>query len=245
MYYDMHCHLDDKAFADNLPDVLERAKQAGVRAIISNGTDLESNERVLAICEQYPIVRPAYGLYPTYETDEDATITWIHAQAAGPHPPVAIGEIGLDGVNEVTEEQRIRFRKACALATELRLPVIIHSRKAEAEVFEELDKLRLPVPVVMHCFGGSKKLIMEGVKRRYYFSVPANINKATHFQMLVELVPLSQLLTETDSPYLYPDQFPNEPKSVVGTVEHIARIRKVAVEECSQVLFMNYRRLFG
>jgi TatD DNase family protein len=246
MYFDMHCHLDDKAFAENLPEVLERAKQAGVRSIISNGTDLASNERVLAICEKYPLVKPAYGLYPTYEMDEEATIIWIRDQAVtGKLPPLAIGEIGLDGVNGVTEEQRIRFRKACALAVELRLPVIIHSRKAEAEVFDELDKLRLPVPVILHCFGGSKKLIMEGVKRRYYFSVPANINKATHFQMLVELTPMSQLLTETDSPYLYPDQFPNEPKNVVQTVEHIARIRKVTPEECTQVLFMNYQRLFG
>jgi TatD DNase family protein len=246
MYVDIHCHLDDEAFKETLLPVLERAKQAGLKAIISNGTGGKSNEAVLALCEKHPLIRPAYGLYPTYELDEDADIVWIREQALhGKHPPVAIGEIGLDGVNGVTDEQRIRFRKACALATELHLPVIIHSRKAENDVYAELENTRHATPVVMHCFSGAKKLIQEGVSRKYYFSVPANINKATHFQMLVELVPLSQLLTETDSPYLYPESFPNEPANVVHTVAHIAKIKGITVEECRQILFLNYQRLFA
>jgi TatD DNase family protein len=246
MYFDMHCHLDDEAFKETLPHILETAKKAGVKAIISNGTGGASNQAVLALCEKHPLVRPAYGLYPTYELDDDADIAWIREQAiAGKHPPVAIGEIGLDGVQPVTEDQRIRFRKACQLAAELRLPIIIHSRKAEEDVFAELDQMRHPTPIIMHCFSGSKKLITEGIKRKYYFSVPANINKATHFQMLVELVPLAHLLTETDSPYLYPTAFPNEPANVVQTVEHIARIKKITVEECRSLLFMNYQRLFS
>jgi TatD DNase family protein len=245
MYVDIHCHLDDKAFADTLPAVLERAKAAGVKAIISNGTGGQSNRSVAALCEAHPLIRPAYGLYPTYDMNDDEEVAWIREQALhSPIPPVAIGEIGLDGVKEVTEEQKIRFRKACALATELRLPIIIHSRKAEQEVFDELDTLRVPVPIVLHCFCGSKKLLSEGMKRGYFFSVPATINKSTQFQMLVEMVPLSHLFTETDSPYLYPVAFPNEPANVVQTIEHIARIKKITVEECRTILFRNYQRLF-
>lgn len=247
MYVDIHCHLDDPAFKDILPAVLERAQKAGVKLVISNGTSPASNLAVQELAAIYPLIRPAYGLYPTEDFDTDAALAWIREQVLSKHPAIAIGEIGLDGVKEVTDEQRIRFRKACTLAAELRLAIIVHSRKAEQAVFDELDTMRHPTPVVMHCFNGSRKLIMEGIKRNYYFSVPANINKAQHFQMLVELVPLSQLFTETDAPYLSPEkeQFPNEPKSVVSTVEHIAKIKKMTVEETRTALFMNYQRVFS
>lgn len=253
MYFDMHCHLDHEAFTGEhaVSEVIHRAQQAGVKAVVSNGTSAASNRAVLSLAENHSLIRPAYGLYPTEvgSTEEDETVfTWIREQALhSPHPPVAIGEIGLDGVEPVTEAQRIRFRSACLLAQELRLPVIIHSRKAEQDVFNELENLRLTVPIVMHCFGGSKKLVQEGVKRKYLFSIPAVIARATQFQMIAEFTPLPQLLTETDSPYLSANKenFPNEPVSVVQTVEHIARIKKITPEECRSLLFMNYRRTFS
>ena len=251
MYVDIHAHLDDAAFAIQLQAVLERAKNAGVKAIISNGTNAASNEAVAALSKEHPLIRPAYGLYPTepYNSAGDAAVLqWIRDQAVhSALPPVAVGEIGLDGVEAIPEEQIQRFRNACALATELRLPIIVHSRKAEQEVFDVLAELRHPTPVVMHCFGGSKKLVKEGISRGYYFSIPATISRATQFQMIATEVPLSHLLTETDSPYLSAnkDNFPNEPAAVVRTVEHIAAIKKITVSECRQILFMNYRRVFS
>ncbi len=251
MYFDMHCHLDDDAFRDTLASVVERAHAAGLKLIISNGTNQQSNENVRAICAAHPLVRPAYGLYPTEEGsefDDDRVFTWIREQALhGAYPPVAIGEIGLDGVEPVTELQRVRFRKACLLAQELRLPIIVHSRKAESLVFEELELLRFSGFVILHCFGGSKKLVEEGIRRKYFFSIPATIARAQQFQMIVQLTPISQLLTETDSPYLSArkEDFPNEPAAVVGTVEHIAEIKKINANECKQLLFMNAQRLFA
>jgi TatD DNase family protein len=249
MYVDIHAHLDHEAFSD-LAAVLARAQEAGVKAIIANGTNQASNERVRALCEQYPRVRAAYGLYPTEpdEINDAAVFAWIRNQAiTGAHPPVAIGEIGLDGVEPVTERQRERFRAACALAQELRLPIIVHSRKAEQAVFDELEAMDYKGFVIMHCFGGSKKLVQEGVKRKYFFSIPAVIARATQFQMIAQLVPLSYLLTETDAPYLSAekDGFPNEPASVVQTAAHIALIKKITLEECRQILFLNYQRLFA
>jgi len=243
MYFDCHCHLDDPAFKD-LDSVLDRCQKAGIKAIISNGTGGESNRQVQVLAEKHPLIRPAYGLYPNQELDDTSELQWIRDQALSKYPAVAIGEIGLDGVHEVTEAQLVRFRSACKLAEELRLPVIVHSRKAEQQVLDELE--RFQGLVVLHCFNGSKRLIQEASARKYYFSIPATIVKAQHFQMLVELVPLSQLLTETDAPYLSPDKevFPNEPVNVVKTVEHIARIKKLTVEETMQALFMNYQRVF-
>jgi len=251
VYVDVHCHLDHEALAEALPETIAACERAGVKAIVSNGTNAASNRAVLALCERFPLVRPAYGVYPTEPVNVDgdaAEIAWIREQALhSSHSPVAIGEVGLDGVEPVTEEQLARFRAFLALATELRLPVIIHSRKAEQLVYNELATAQFSGHVVMHCFGGSKKLVEEGVKRRYFFSIPASIRRADHFKMMAEMVPLGQLLTETDSPYLSPDkeQFPNTPASVVETVEHIAAIKKITVEECRQMLFMNYQRLFG
>lgn len=249
MYVDIHAHLDHEAFTD-VAAVLRRAQAAGVKAIIANGTNQASNEAVRALCEANPLVRAAYGLYPTEPdgTDDAAVLNWIREQAIhGAYPPVAIGEIGLDGMQPVTERQRERFRAACALAQELRVPIIVHSRKAEQAVFDELAAMDYKGFVVMHCFGGSKKLVQEGIKRNYFFSIPAVIARATQFQMIAELVPLSYLLTETDAPYLSADKegFPNEPSSVVQTTEHIARIKAITITECSQILFMNYQRLFA
>ncbi len=250
MYIDVHAHMDDKAFEGVLPAVLDRARAAGVKAILSNGTNQASNEAVRSLCEQYAIIRPVYGLYPTdpYDAAADhAALEWIREQALhGAYPPVAIGEIGLDGMQPVTDEQLIRFRAACKLAAELRLPIIVHTRKAEAEVFAELEQMRHPTPVILHCFGGSKKLLMEGIARKYTFSVPAIISRSSQFQMLAQLVPLSQLLTETDAPYLSAekDVWPNEPASVVQTLARIATEKKITPEECTQMLFMNYQRLF-
>jgi TatD DNase family protein len=246
MYVDVHCHLDDQAFQGVLDVVLERARAAGLKAIVSNGTGGESNKAVMELAAKHPIIRPAYGLYPTYELDDQKELAWIREQAlTGKYPPAAIGEIGLDGMQEITEEQCSRFRRACQLAEELRLPIIVHSRKAEQEVFDELQSIQFHGFAVLHCFGGNKRLIKEGIERKYFFSVPANINKATHFQMLVALTPLSQLLTETDAPYLYPEEFPNEPANVASTVEHIAKIKNITIEECRQALFMNYQRVFS
>lgn len=255
MYVDIHCHLDDKAYADDgshpIAQVIARARAAGLKAIISNGTGFASNEMVRTLCERFPLVRPAYGLYPTEpgSAEDDAhVIAWIREEAVhGKYPPAAIGEIGLDAVEPLLDSQRIRLRAMLALATELRLPVILHTRKAEQETFEELEAACHVTPVVMHCFGGSKKLILEGAKRGYFFSVPATITRATQFQMIAELVPLGQLLTETDAPYLSAekDGFPNEPRAVVRTVERIAAIKKVTAEECKRILFMNYQRVFG
>jgi TatD DNase family protein len=221
-----------------------------VKAIISNGTSQASNEAVRELCQAHPLIRPAYGLFPTEpgtQSTDAAALAWIHEQAVvGAYPPVAIGEVGLDGVEPVTAEQRERFRACCVLATQLRLPIIVHSRKAEQLVFDELAALQHTGPVILHCFGGSKKLVREAVERKYYFSIPALLPRSSQFQMLVELTPLSQLLTETDSPYLGLDKavFPNEPSSVVQTVAAIAAQKRITPEECRQVLFLNCQRLF-
>jgi len=99
--------------------------------------------------------------------------------------------------------------------------------------------------VMLHMFEGRKHIIKKAADLGYYFSVPAILHKNQHFQMLVELVNINQLLTETDAPWMSPvPGVPNEPANVAGTVEEIARIKKMDVKEVEDNIFMNYQRLF-
>jgi len=134
--------------------------------------------------------------------------------------------------------------------------VVVHSRKAEGdavEILEEESRLDSEhqtgqgrLKVVMHCFNGRKSLIKRGVENGWFFSVPPVIVRLEHFKMLVSLVPLGQLLTETDAPYLSPVVGErNEPANVFVTLKEIARIKGLSVEEVSSVVFENFERVFG
>ena len=135
--------------------------------------------------------------------------------------------------------QEFAFREFLMLAKELEIPAIIHSRKAEQDVIRIIKEINYK-KVVLHCFTGKKSLIKD---YKGYFSIPAIILRSTHFQQLVKIVPLTRLLTETDSPYLSPfKDKPNEPANVVLTVKKIAEIK--GIEEPEKIIFMNYQRLF-
>jgi TatD DNase family protein len=97
---------------------------------------------------------------------------------------------------------------------------------------------------VLHCFSGKKKFIRRATELGYVFSVPTNIKKSQHFQMLVEMVPLSQILTETDAPYLSPVGFPNEPANVRYTIQKIAEIKEMDAVEVANIIYQNFQRLF-
>jgi len=200
------------------------------------------------------------------EFDVDEELAWIEAHA---EDCVAIGEIGLDynykefQTESNREKQKEVFRKCLRLAKKLGKVVVIHSRKAEAdavEILEEEGFAIVPkgtppaqtasvsadkVGVVMHCFNGKKALIRRCVENGWSFSVPAVIVRLEHFKMLVRMVPLENLLTETDGAYLAPVAGTrNEPVNVLVTLEEIARIKGIGVEKVSEKVWENAERLF-
>lgn len=263
MYIDAHCHLDHPRFESDIDDVVSSSKQAGVVAVISQGVNLESNKRVLALSKKYPLVKAALGLYPieapnvTIHPDivddyiieckasVDETLDFIrkHAQDI-----VAIGEVGIDlKESDDVDNQVLNFKKIIALSKDIKKPLIIHTRKAEQLVIDLLEEANMPKKLVqLHCFCGKKSLIKRAADLGYTFSVPCSITRAQNFQQLVEMVPLSQLLTETDGPYMPPDKTASrsEPKDVAVTIEHIARIKKMNEKEVADAIFMNYQRMF-
>lgn len=249
---DVHAHLDWKDFKD-LDEVIERAKLAGVKAIISAGVDPKSNRQVLEIAKRYDIVKAALGIYPPdalgRETntenlvDIDKEIEFITLNRS---KIIAIGEIGLDYKSEDADKemQKHVFVNQLRLAKKLNLPIIVHSRKAELEVIEILEKEGMK-KVVLHCFSGKTSLIKKAICLGWSFSIPTNVVKSEQFQNLVKIVPLPQLLTETDSPFLSPFQGKrNEPAFVAESVKKIAEIKKLDQLEAANIIYSNYQNMF-
>lgn len=256
---DVHTHLDISPLDKNTEEVVLQAKERGVKAIISNGTDPESNRRVKVLSENYDVVKPAYGFYPTHvqevtEEELDAELKWIEK-----NKPLAIGEVGLDykfsspehseGLNEeeqkiLIEKQKKGFQKLIDLAKKLNIPLIVHSRKAELDVIEMLEASKHK-KIIMHCFSGKKKLVKRIQDNGWTLSIPVIVIKLEQFQETVRTTPLKQLLTETDAPYLGPEPgLGNEPKNVALTIQKIAELKGMTEQETADQLYMNYQRLF-
>lgn len=249
-YLDVHAHLEDRKFSDDLPEVITRAEATGVKLIINNGTNPEHNRQTLAIAAKYPIVKAALGLHPTdlaslSEQQIADELEFIRSQRGG---IVALGEVGLDfhwhKDDQEHNKQREVFQRIIELGEHMKLPLIVHTRKAEAEVIAMLKSSRVR-KVDLHCFSGSMHLVQEAADEGWSFSIPTNIVFSTHFQELVKQVGMNQLFTETDCPYLGPIKGErNEPKNVVGTVQKIADLKGLTMEEVRNNILYNYQRMF-
>jgi TatD DNase family protein len=256
---DVHAHMDFPHFAKDLPEVLERAKNAGMAAIISQGVHHASNKRTLELAAKYPLLKPALGLYPlnapnveVHEEDNDdfdrhsvsvaETLKFIKQHAK---EITAIGEVGIDLKYSDDEQTQIsNFMEILRLSNQIKKPVIIHSRKAEKLVLDILEDAKHE-RAVLHCFSGGKKLIKRAVQMKLPMTVTSNANKLQHFQMVAREVPITQLLTETDAPYLSPIAGErNEPQNVKVAVEVIAKEKGLNVEEVARSIYMNYQRYF-
>ncbi len=254
---DMHTHLDSEKFGEDLPDVVERAVNAGLAVMITNGLDPASNRKVLKIAESFnekygrKVIRVAIGVYPIdclklSGEELDSEIEFIRSNA---EKIAAIGEVGIDYHWDKTEEghekQKKAFIRFIRLAKELDKPIVVHSRDAEKDAIEILEREGCK-KVDMHCFGGSIGLAGRVEKNGWYLSIPANLVISGHFQKIVKNAGINSLLTETDAPYLGPERGKrNEPANVALTVKKIADIKGMTPEDTENNIYMNYQRLFG
>ncbi len=258
---DVHAHLDESRFEKDLAEVVERAKNKGVEVILISGVNPETNRKVVEISKIFPIVRASFGLYPLDSIAEkvsgldddsprrieafsvDEELKWIEEHKG---ECIAIGEVGLD--YQIAPDYKIEqievFEKVIELAKKLDKPLIIHSRKAEIEAIGILEKHNMK-KVIMHCFSGKKSLIKRCVDNGWFLSVPPVITRLDHFKTLVEIVPMENLLTETDAPYLSPVAGErNEPVNVSVTIREIARIKKISGEEVAKRIWNNAMEIF-
>lgn len=258
---DVHAHLTDDRFKTDLDLVLERAKEAGVKAIICNGTNPKNNREVLALAKKHDIIKVALGAYPTdalgFEESEtglvksetpwdvDKELEFIESQK---QHIIAIGEVGLEYKYVTDELQRKlqvqNLKKILALAERIKKPVILHTRGAEAETIELLQS-STNKKVLLHCFGGKKSLVRKANDLGYSLSIPPVCVRLQHFGMVVDESSVSNLLTETDAPWLSAVAGErNEPKNVLESIRFIANKKKFDVDETANSIFLNYQRLF-
>ena len=263
---DVHAHLFDPKFEKDIGKVVDRATQAGVARIITNGLDPETNRRCISLAQKYKNVYAAAGIYPVNvlwdhvkharfpltleKCDIEAEIDWIVKEGKKEkNKIVAIGEVGLDNftIKGFLDQQKPVFEQMINAAEKLKKPIIVHSRNAEAASIEMLQSSSLkPERVVMHCFGGAMKLAMKAADAGFCFSIPANVVFSSQFQELVKRININQLFTETDAPYLGPVKGErNEPANIAQSIKKIAEIKGFDVTETANAIFMNYQRVFG
>lgn len=252
MFIDVHCHLDFlEKEGVSVESAIFRAKESKIEKIVVNGVNLEHNKSVLDLSFRYKEVEASLGMYPTdcLNLSDKEINDCIKFIKDNKNKVVSIGEIGLDLKSEEAvkgfNKQKKVFEKFVKLALELNKPVIVHSRKAELEVIEILERLGAK-KVDMHCFTGKFKLVDRIVKNGWFISIPTSVKNSEHFQKVIERVPIENLLCETDSPYLHPDKgWPNEPANVVESYKKIAEVKRISLKKVEKKIEENYKRLIG
>ncbi len=253
MLFDSHSHVDDSRFDGDRDQVIARAKARGLNYILNPGCDLATSKAALDLAQRYDMVYAAVGVHPHEAKHCDQLTLDMFADMAKHQKVVALGEIGLDFHYDHSprDVQRMVFIEQIRLAQTLQLPIIIHAREADGEVY---DTLRLEQAfaggVLMHCYSGSAELARQYVKQGAYISIagPVTFKNARKLVEVVETVPLDRLMIETDAPYLTPQPFRgkrNEPSYVHFTCQRVADIKGLSYDEVAAATCQNAKRFFA
>ncbi len=254
MLVDSHCHLEMKGLADELDAVMARAADAGVGVIQTICTRLTAFEPVLALARRRDELYCSVGVHPhNVASEPEATAEALVALADDPKV-IGIGESGLDYYYEHSprEQQRASFRIHAAAARESGLPLIVHTRDADADTVEILadEMAKGAFKGVIHCFSTSREVAEKSLDLGLYISVAGIVtfNRAEDLRETLREVPLERLLVETDAPYLAPVPMRgkrNEPAYVAHVAERVAQVRGMTAEALAEATTDNFFTLFG
>jgi TatD DNase family protein len=254
MLVDSHCHLDFPDFAAELDPVVARARDAGIARIVTISTRVARQPELLAIAERFPDVYASVGTHPHY-AHEELDITAAELVARTRHPKVvALGEAGLDYHYDRSPRpaQERGFRTHIEAARESGLPLVIHSREADADTARILEKEmgQGAFPAVLHCFTGGEDLAGRAIALGLFISFTGilTFKNSTALRAIAAELPPDRILVETDAPYLAPGAFRgkrNEPAYVVETAKVLAEARGVSFDEIARTTSENFFRLFG
>jgi TatD DNase family protein len=251
---DSHCHLDFPDFAAELDDVVARARDAGLSRMVTINTRVRRHADILAIAERFADVYCSVGTHPHHAHEElDITADDLARIAENPKV-VAIGEVGLDYFYDTgprdAQEQGLRTHIAAARMTGL--PLVIHSRDADADMAAilEQEQGRGAFPAVLHCFTGGRALAFKAIELGMYvsFSGVLTFKKSEELRAIAADLPADRILVETDSPYLAPGKFRgkrNEPAYVVETAKVLAAARGRDYAAVAAQTSDNFFRLFS
>jgi len=252
MYIDSHCHLEMDAYDDDRKAVIEKSIQEGLQYILTVGTEKKHFNTVLEIIDKYPAVYGALGVHP-HNSNELTPVVADNIRLCAKHDKiVGYGEIGLDFFkNYAPREAQIKaFREQLGLASELHLPIIVHSRNAREETFNILkESYRNGDGGVIHCYSYDLDYVKKFLDLGFYISIPGTITyrNTEELAKVVEYVPDNRLLAETDAPFLTPHPHRgkrNVPYFVKLTIEKMAEIRSQDMLELASAICDNFKNLF-
>lgn len=249
---DTHVHFFFPEFTSDSSQVIEQARQAGVRFFVNVGTDLETSRKSVAIAQRYDFIYATVGIHP--HDVKDATPEDMRELAAlAKHPKVvAIGEVGLDFYRNLSLEsvQRDFIVQFFELAKETNLPLVLHIREAYEAMIQLLKAhFRTPIRAVSHCFSGSMEVMKEllGLGLFISFAGPVTYKKNGPLREAVRACPEDRILIETDAPFLAPQTHRgkrNEPAFMVETARQIAEIKGISLEKLGEMVSRNSETLF-
>ena len=248
MIIDSHAHLFNEYY-DNIQDVLDRAKAAGIIKVVNAADTIASCKEVIENANKYEYYYFCLGIHPE-NVDEDINELEKLIEDNKDNPKfVAIGEIGLDyyWTKDNKDKQIELFENQLKLAEKYNKPVVVHSREATQDTIDILGKYN--ITVYIHCFSGSKETADIYVKRGYYIGVGGVLTfKNAKIKDVIKDIPLENLLLETDAPYLAPTPYrgnPNEPAYLLETAKFLAEVKEERLENIEQKILENSRKIFS
>ena len=250
MYFESHAHYDDERFDDDRDELLASFPAEGIETVVNSSSDIASSRASIALAEKYPFFYASVGVHP-HEVSKMREEDIDTLRELSKHPKVvAIGEIGLDFYYDLSprDDQRYWFKRQLALAEELDMPVIIHSRDASQECFDIISASNVRKGVI-HCYSGSAPMAQDYADMGFYIGIGGSLtfknNKKT--VEVVEKLPLEKILIETDSPYLAPVPYRgrrNDSRLLKYVVEKISEIKNVPEIDICNIAKNNAIELF-
>ena len=251
---DSHCHLNFDNLANNIDDIINKAKKNSITSILSINTDPEEFNNHYRLIKQFKSIFLSYGLHPQQVTENKIISSLDIINNSSNDRVIAIGETGLDFFHSLKykKEQHKVFESHIEASYETNLPLIIHQRNSENEIIDILTNFQKskPLNAVFHCFTGTSKLRNFCLDNEFYLSLSGIITfkNAEDLRKVVKNVPMSSLLIETDSPFLAPTPHRgkvNEPSFVKHVAEYLSIFFKLSLEELVSITDNNFYKLFS
>lgn len=244
-FIDTHAHLDDPQFPD-LAEVLEQAAAAGIERVVNIGYGPDRWQSTLDLANANAMVAPVLGIHPL-DADQFSQANFDRLRALVlEREPVAIGEAGIDLFRNAPDLpiQQEAFAAQIDLALETDLPLVIHQRAAEDEVFDQLSAANPSLRVVLHSFDGTRKMIDLALEREWFIGIGGLMTKQASQSLrdLLKAVPVERMVLETDSPYLVPAGVKNRrntPANVPAIATHLASLTGRSFTEIAEVTTAN------
>lgn len=255
-YVDVHIHLSDQEYSGKVKTLLEDARRSNVVVLVSNSMNYESSLLSLRLAEEnHGLVYAALGIHPwnvqsLMANELEKTLELISKHGRRREKVIAIGEIGLDfsyGKIRIVEQQIQVFHEMLRIAERLSLPVIVHSRRTASKILSILSSFKVE-KVLFHWFSGPTELLSEIVENGYYISEGPPSVYSSKTKKILELVPLDNLLTETDGPVRFGGPFYGKltvPSFIPKIVKSIAKIKGVDENEVAGHILQNFTEFFG